>query len=120
MAERMYLSLLRDPVVHLFYGVHEQNYIAHVMQYAAYLGEYHENCHSRTGESQEQVIPALFGLRLRIPSEEDSGPVGVVFVESFIILQKSEKPKSKDYYRFSEQRSVVEARKTGRCPICFQ
>ncbi|XP_078601560.1 alkaline phosphatase-like [Branchiostoma floridae x Branchiostoma japonicum] len=34
------------PMAHLFHGVREQNYIAHVMKYAACLGEYRENCHS--------------------------------------------------------------------------
>ncbi|XP_078601768.1 alkaline phosphatase-like [Branchiostoma floridae x Branchiostoma japonicum] len=32
------------PMAHLFHGVHEQNYIAHVMKYAACLGEYAEDC----------------------------------------------------------------------------
>ncbi|XP_078683100.1 alkaline phosphatase-like [Branchiostoma floridae x Branchiostoma belcheri] len=32
------------PMAHLFHGVHEQNYIAHVMKYAACLGEYAQDC----------------------------------------------------------------------------
>eukprot|EP00058_Branchiostoma_floridae_P012708 XP_002598196.1 hypothetical protein BRAFLDRAFT_119115 [Branchiostoma floridae] len=32
------------PMAHLFHGVQEQHYIAHVMMYAACLGEYTEHC----------------------------------------------------------------------------
>ncbi|XP_019621363.1 PREDICTED: alkaline phosphatase-like [Branchiostoma belcheri] len=35
------------PMAHLVHGVHEQNYVAHVMKYAACLGEYRENCHTQ-------------------------------------------------------------------------
>ncbi|XP_072046900.1 alkaline phosphatase-like [Amphiura filiformis] len=34
------------PMAHLFYGTHEQNYIAHVVQYAACIGDYAEECKS--------------------------------------------------------------------------
>ena len=34
----------QGPMAHLFYGTHEQNYIAHVVQYAACLGKYTEHC----------------------------------------------------------------------------
>ena len=30
----------RGPMSHLFHGVHEQNYIAHVMAYASCVGDY--------------------------------------------------------------------------------
>lgn len=33
----------RGPMAHLFHGVHEQNYVAHVMMYAACLGEYQQD-----------------------------------------------------------------------------
>ncbi len=32
------------PMAHLFYGVHEQNYVAHVMGHAACMGPYAGNC----------------------------------------------------------------------------
>ena len=36
----------RGPMAHLFHGVHEQNYIAHVMAYASCVGDYshHQQC----------------------------------------------------------------------------
>ena len=34
---------------HLFHSVHEQNYIMHVMQYAACIGDYTTQCHTRRG-----------------------------------------------------------------------
>ena len=36
------------PMAHLFYGVHEQNYIAHVMAYSACVGPYHGKCDRMT------------------------------------------------------------------------
>ena len=44
----------RGPMAHLFHGVHEQNYIAHVMKYAACLGEYQDE-HCDNIRFQEQV-----------------------------------------------------------------
>ena len=32
------------PMSHLFYGVHEQSYVAHVMAYAACIGEFMGKC----------------------------------------------------------------------------
>lgn len=34
----------KGPMSHLFHGVHEQHYIAHVIQYAACIGDYRESC----------------------------------------------------------------------------
>lgn len=34
------LSLVSGPMAHLFHNVHEQNYVAHVMAYAARIGPY--------------------------------------------------------------------------------
>ncbi|XP_061189805.1 alkaline phosphatase, tissue-nonspecific isozyme-like isoform X2 [Saccostrea echinata] len=34
----------RGPMSHLFHGVHEQHYVSHVVQYAACLGDYSEDC----------------------------------------------------------------------------
>jgi len=36
----------RGPMSHLFHGVHEQNYIAHVMRYASCVGDNKEHCKS--------------------------------------------------------------------------
>ncbi|XP_038067124.1 alkaline phosphatase-like [Patiria miniata] len=36
----------RGPWSHLFHSVHEQNYIMHVMQYAACIGDYLDRCHT--------------------------------------------------------------------------
>ncbi|XP_078696938.1 alkaline phosphatase-like isoform X1 [Branchiostoma floridae x Branchiostoma belcheri] len=39
------VSVFSDgPMAHLFRGLHEQSYVAHVMKYAACLGEYAETC----------------------------------------------------------------------------
>ncbi|XP_065936203.1 alkaline phosphatase, tissue-nonspecific isozyme isoform X2 [Magallana gigas] len=37
------------PMSHLFHGVHEQHYVAHVIQYAACIGEYAKNCRKKSG-----------------------------------------------------------------------
>lgn len=39
----------KGPLAHLFHGVHEQNYIPHVMAYAACIGQNREHCISRGG-----------------------------------------------------------------------
>ncbi len=36
----------RGPMAHLFHGVHEQNYIAHVMAYASCVGQNKKHCDS--------------------------------------------------------------------------
>ena len=33
----------RGPMAHLCHGVHEQNYIAHVMAYASWVGDYSQD-----------------------------------------------------------------------------
>ncbi|XP_039250569.2 alkaline phosphatase-like [Styela clava] len=51
------------PMAHLFHGVHEQNYIAHVMRYAACLGENQDHCLDReivvTEPPEEDTIEFL-------------------------------------------------------------
>ena len=37
----------RGPMSHLFHGVQEQNYVAHVIQYAACIGDHSVRCGSR-------------------------------------------------------------------------
>ncbi|XP_076467438.1 alkaline phosphatase, tissue-nonspecific isozyme-like isoform X2 [Babylonia areolata] len=41
----------RGPMAHLFHGVHEQSYIAHVMAFAACLGPHTQHCHNRSDSS---------------------------------------------------------------------
>ena len=38
--------MARGPMAHLFHGVHEQNYIAHVMAYASCVGANKNHCSS--------------------------------------------------------------------------
>nr|XP_061790996.1 alkaline phosphatase-like [Nerophis lumbriciformis] len=55
----------KGPMSHLFHGVQEQNYIAHVMAYAACLPPY-EDCKltppNHAGSLNPSLLPALFGL----------------------------------------------------------
>lgn len=59
----------KGPMAHLFHGVKEQNYVAHVMAYAACLEPY-RNCpphpHSRTSgghaDMPSHLLIALLGL----------------------------------------------------------
>ncbi|XP_029358447.1 alkaline phosphatase, tissue-nonspecific isozyme isoform X2 [Echeneis naucrates] len=39
----------KGPLAHLFHGVHEQNYIPHVMAYAACIGQNKKHCVSQSG-----------------------------------------------------------------------
>ncbi|XP_071109415.1 alkaline phosphatase-like [Haliotis cracherodii] len=41
----------RGPMAHLFHGVHEQHYIAHVMSYSACIGPYKGNCERVTSQA---------------------------------------------------------------------
>lgn len=51
------------PMAHLFYGVHEQNYIAHVMAFSACVGPYHGRlCDRMTSEDETSA-----GTRTKIP-----------------------------------------------------
>ncbi|XP_043926741.1 alkaline phosphatase-like [Protopterus annectens] len=43
------------PMSHLFHGVHEQNYIAHVMAYAACIGENQEHCRGRASFQESRA-----------------------------------------------------------------
>ncbi|XP_048742887.1 alkaline phosphatase, tissue-nonspecific isozyme-like isoform X2 [Ostrea edulis] len=38
----------QGPMSHLFHGVHEQHYIAHVVQYAACMGDYADDCDKKS------------------------------------------------------------------------
>ena len=39
----------KGPLAHLLHGVHEQNYIPHVMAYAACIGQNRDHCMSTGG-----------------------------------------------------------------------
>lgn len=39
----------KGPLAHLLHGVHEQNYIPHVMAYAGCIGQNREHCDTRSG-----------------------------------------------------------------------
>uniref|UniRef100_A0A8C5SC46 Alkaline phosphatase n=1 Tax=Laticauda laticaudata TaxID=8630 RepID=A0A8C5SC46_LATLA len=57
----------KGPMAHLLHGVHEQNYIPHVMAYAACIGENPAHCHSGTPGSQSGSISlnsAIFSILL--------------------------------------------------------
>lgn len=53
----------KGPMAHLFHGVHEQNYIAHVTAYAACLEPY-ENCElpDHAGSIHPSLLLLLMGL----------------------------------------------------------
>ncbi|XP_072047534.1 alkaline phosphatase-like isoform X1 [Amphiura filiformis] len=46
------------PMAHLIYGTHEQNYIAHVVQYAACIGAYAEECDS-DDRGAATIVPSM-------------------------------------------------------------
>ncbi|XP_077167668.1 alkaline phosphatase, tissue-nonspecific isozyme [Paroedura picta] len=57
----------KGPMAHLLHGVHEQNYIPHVMAFAACIGENKDHCRSGAPRSLSgplPVISALLGLLL--------------------------------------------------------
>ena len=46
------------PMSHLFHSTHEQSYIAHVIRYAACMGDYKDNC-SRFPERKDKLRKQL-------------------------------------------------------------
>ncbi|XP_053724813.1 alkaline phosphatase, tissue-nonspecific isozyme isoform X2 [Synchiropus splendidus] len=48
----------KGPMAHLLHGVHEQNYIPHVMAYAACIGQNHDHCHTTSGTAGVQPVLA--------------------------------------------------------------
>ncbi|XP_069598952.1 alkaline phosphatase, tissue-nonspecific isozyme [Ranitomeya imitator] len=58
----------KGPMAHLLHGVHEQNYIPHVMAYAACIGENRDHCTSASaGRSTPTTLALLTGaLALRL------------------------------------------------------
>ncbi|XP_038872727.1 alkaline phosphatase-like [Salvelinus namaycush] len=53
----------KGPMAHLLHGVHEQNYIPHVMAYAACIGQNRDHCMSFGGASSlSPALPSLAAL----------------------------------------------------------
>ncbi|XP_038820186.1 alkaline phosphatase-like [Salvelinus namaycush] len=53
----------KGPMAHLLHGVHEQNYIPHVMAYAACIGQNRDHCMSSSGASSlSAALPNLTAL----------------------------------------------------------
>uniref|UniRef100_A0A8D0GJB1 Alkaline phosphatase n=1 Tax=Sphenodon punctatus TaxID=8508 RepID=A0A8D0GJB1_SPHPU len=52
----------KGPMAHLLHGVHEQNYIPHVMAYAACIGQNKDHCHSGAPHSSVGALPLLSTL----------------------------------------------------------
>uniref|UniRef100_A0AAZ3R078 Alkaline phosphatase n=1 Tax=Oncorhynchus tshawytscha TaxID=74940 RepID=A0AAZ3R078_ONCTS len=53
----------KGPMAHLLHGVHEQNYIPHVMAYAACIGQNRDHCMSSSGASSlSAALPSLTAL----------------------------------------------------------
>ncbi|XP_053303428.1 alkaline phosphatase, tissue-nonspecific isozyme [Pleuronectes platessa] len=51
----------KGPLAHLLHGIHEQNYIPHVMAYAACIGQNREHCMSSSGTAPP-LRPALSSI----------------------------------------------------------
>ena len=54
----------RGPMSHLFHGVHEQHYVAHVIQYAACIGDYRDSCDREDRGTSGSASPSLLFLGL--------------------------------------------------------
>jgi len=54
---------LLGPMAHLVYGVHEQNYVAHVMAHAACMGPYKNGC-DVPGRSTSSAITVQLSIWL--------------------------------------------------------
>uniref|UniRef100_A0A8C3A7D1 Alkaline phosphatase n=1 Tax=Cyclopterus lumpus TaxID=8103 RepID=A0A8C3A7D1_CYCLU len=52
----------KGPLAHLLHGVHEQNYIPHVMAYAACIGQNREHCFTSSGSAVLPHLPLLFPI----------------------------------------------------------
>lgn len=46
------------PMAHLFHGVHEQNYIAHVMAYASCVGANRRHCDGKAPVTMDSAAPS--------------------------------------------------------------
>lgn len=52
----------KGPMAHLLHGVHEQNYIPHVMAYAACIGENRAHCRSGAPGSHSGSVPLISAI----------------------------------------------------------
>ncbi|XP_063798130.1 alkaline phosphatase, tissue-nonspecific isozyme isoform X2 [Pseudophryne corroboree] len=53
----------KGPMAHLLHGVHEQNYIPHVMAYASCIGQNQDHCNSRSsGHSSKESLTLMSTL----------------------------------------------------------
>lgn len=52
----------KGPMAHLLHGVHEQNYIPHVMAYAACIGENQAHCRSGAPGSHSGPVPLISAI----------------------------------------------------------
>lgn len=55
-------------MAHLFHGLHEQNYIPHVMAYSACIGDYKDDCRSAAEKAVPAVTLIIFAVITRILS----------------------------------------------------
>nr|XP_018670967.1 endoderm-specific alkaline phosphatase isoform X1 [Ciona intestinalis]XP_026694117.1 endoderm-specific alkaline phosphatase isoform X1 [Ciona intestinalis]XP_026694118.1 endoderm-specific alkaline phosphatase isoform X1 [Ciona intestinalis] len=56
--------MARGPMAHLFEGVHEQSYIAHVIRYATCIGKKSKNCAAQLEQSTDLIFVSFLGFRL--------------------------------------------------------
>lgn len=61
----------KGPMAHLLHGVHEQNYIPHVMAYAACIGANRDHCASASSSGSRSPGPLVLLLALL--------PLGILF-----------------------------------------
>lgn len=53
----------KGPMAHLLHGVHEQNYIPHVMAYASCIGQNRQHCvEQNQGSSLHPALPGIAAL----------------------------------------------------------
>lgn len=62
----------RGPMSHLFHSVHEQNYIAHVMAYAACVGMYSDPCKCAKKDVDETVTCASTTTSAPVTSTDET------------------------------------------------
>lgn len=56
----------KGPLAHLLHGVHEQNYIPHVMAYAACIGQNKEHCMADSGAAGFQPVLSSIAALLTV------------------------------------------------------
>lgn len=56
----------KGPMAHLLHGVHEQNYIPHVMAYASCIGQNRQHCLNNSAAPSLRPILPLFTALLTV------------------------------------------------------